>query len=125
MSFSADISRFISKTEKSIETGVRKISLELFSKVILKSPVDTGRFRANWYASINMPSSMVTTMVDKTGTDSIRKAGSVAQSYKIGDAAIYLTNNLPYAHRLETGYSGQAPQGMARLSVMEIASKYA
>lgn len=124
MTFEADISRFIGKTEKSIETGVRKISLELLSKVILKSPVDTGRFRGNWYASINYASSEVSASVDKTGTASINRGGLTINNYRIGDLAIYMTNNLPYAYRLETGYSQQAPSGMARLSVMEIASKY-
>jgi hypothetical protein len=124
MSFTADISRFIGKAEKSAEQAVRRISLDLLSRVILKSPVDTGRFRANWYASINYASNAVSNSVDKSGADSIRRGGSSINSYKLGDAAIYLTNNLPYAYRLETGYSKQAPSGMARLSVMEIASKY-
>ena len=46
----------------------------------------------------------------------------------IGDAASYifaasdwneftLTNNLPYAERLEYGWSNQAPQGMVRVNV--------
>lgn len=124
MSFTADISRFIGKTEKSAEQAVRKITLELLSKVVLKSPVDTGRFRSNWYASINYASKEVSASVDKSGTGTISRGNSTINSYRIGDAAIYLSNNLPYAYRLETGYSKQAPSGMARLSVMEIASKY-
>jgi hypothetical protein len=31
----------------------------------------------------------------------------------------YITNNLPYAERLEYGWSGQAPSGMIRLSLAE------
>lgn len=124
MSFTADISRFIGKTEKSAEQAVRKISFELLNKVILKSPVDTGRFRANWYVSVNYVSKEVSSSVDKSGADSIRRGSLGINAYKLGDAAIYLSNNLPYAYRLEMGYSKQAPSGMARLSVMEIASKY-
>jgi len=32
---------------------------------------------------------------------------------------IYLTNNLPYAQRLEEGYSQQAPAGMVALTIQE------
>jgi hypothetical protein len=124
MSFTADISRFIGKTEKSAEQAVRVICMELFSKVVLKSPVDSGRFRGNWFPSINYVSNEITESFDKTGTATIKRGKSIIWQYKLGDAAIYLTNNLPYAYRLETGYSKQAPSGMARLSVMEIASKY-
>lgn len=124
MSFEADITRFIGKTEKSTEQAVRKIVIELLSKVVLKSPVDTGRFRGNWYASINYASDAVSASVDKSGASTIGRGNAVINGFRIGDAAIYLANNLPYAYRLETGYSKQAPNGMARLSVMEIASKY-
>lgn len=124
MSFEADITRFIGKTEKSAEQAVRKITLELLNKVVMKSPVDTGRFRANWYTSINFASKEVSASVDRTGTSSINRGNQILAHYKFGDAAIYFSNSLPYAYRLETGYSKQAPNGMARLSVMEIAGQY-
>jgi hypothetical protein len=34
---------------------------------------------------------------------------------------IYLTNALPYARRLEYGWSKQAPSGMVRISAMRFA----
>jgi hypothetical protein len=38
---------------------------------------------------------------------------------------IFLTNALPYAIRLENGWSKtQAPQGMVKLSLAEITAKY-
>lgn len=37
---------------------------------------------------------------------------------KLGDT-YYITNDLPYAYRVETGYSTQAPAGMMRVSVIE------
>lgn len=36
----------------------------------------------------------------------------------VGDV-VYLTNSLPYAQRLEHGWSKQAPRGMVRLSAIE------
>ena len=33
---------------------VRKIALDLLRKITMKSPVDTGRFRANWMTGIGV-----------------------------------------------------------------------
>ena len=116
MSFTLDIKNFVEKAKKNPETVARQVSFKLFSAVIKASPVDTGRFRMNWQAAGAVAPSGV---ID--GTD---KGGAAA----IGDAASYifaasdwneftLTNNLPYAERLEYGWSNQAPQGMVRVNV--------
>lgn len=114
--FTLDIKNFVEKAKKNPETVARQVSFKLFSAVIKASPVDTGRFRMNWQtAGAVTPSGTI------DGTD---KGGAAA----IGDAASYifaasdwneftLTNNLPYAERLEYGWSNQAPQGMVRVNV--------
>lgn len=114
--FTLDIKNFVEKAKKNPETVARQVSFKLFSAVIKASPVDTGRFRMNWQtAGAVAPSGVI------DGTD---KGGAAA----IGDAASYifaasdwneftLTNNLPYAERLEYGWSNQAPQGMVRVNV--------
>lgn len=131
MTFSADISKFVKKSNGNTEIVVRRIGLELFNKVVMKSPVDTGRFRGNWYLSVNAPYKQTFQRFDMNalgsspGDNFYNEAQSNVNRWKLADNSIYITNNLPYAERLEFGYSDQAPQGMARLSVMEIASKYA
>ena len=114
--FTLDVKNFVEKAKKNPETVARQVSFKLFSAVIKASPVDTGRFRMNWQtAGAVAPSGVI------DGTD---KGGAAA----IGDAASYifaasdwneftLTNNLPYAERLEYGWSNQAPQGMVRVNV--------
>lgn len=127
MTFEADISRFIKKAGSNAETAVRKIGIELFRKVILKTPVDKGRLVGNWFVSLNVPSTEYSeNALDPSRSRAQRDGTAQIIRYKIGDRAIYLTNNTPYAMRIETtGYSKvKAPQGMARISVMEIASKY-
>lgn len=126
MSFTADISRFVEKANGNSDIVVRKIGLDLFGRVVRKTPVDTGRLRGNWFLTVNLPSSQyVESNLDKSGAKSISDAQSKIGLYNSGVNAIYITNNAPYAMRIETtGYSKQAPQGMARISVMEIAGKY-
>lgn len=115
-SFAAQVERFRAKTEAKIELAVRKIAMEVFREVILMSPVDTGRFRGNWQVEIgNVPQGTVA-LEDKDGRATIAAADAKALGLKAGQS-IYLVNNLPYARRLEYGWSKQAPGGMVRLTV--------
>lgn len=115
MGFADGVSAFVRKTEAKIETAHRKIALDAFTRVILRSPVDTGRFRGNWQVSIGSVPSGTLELDDKEGTVVIGKVQAEALNIKAGDS-IYLVNNLPYAIPLELGHSNQAPGGMIRLA---------
>jgi hypothetical protein len=119
-----DITRIIKKAKGNHDIVMRKITLELFSRVILRSPVDTGRFRNNWVMATGRYSTETTEATDKTGSKSIGTVSSKVSTMKFDGKLIYLTNSLPYAIELERGSSKQAPQGMVRLTAMEIVSKY-
>jgi hypothetical protein len=118
MDFGDQIAAFAEKTEDKLSVSVRKISLELFSRVILKTPVDTGRARGNWQVSVgNVPNGTLE-IEDKSGSATISAATAAASGLRAGDV-IFLVNNLPYILRLEDGHSGQAPAGMVALSIQE------
>lgn len=99
-----------------MEAVVRKSTFGVMREVIEKSPVDTGRFRGNWQPAIGAAPAGTLETVDPSGAATIAKIEAVAATMDAGDVA-YLANNLPYAQRLEDGWSKQAPQGMVRLSV--------
>lgn len=120
-SFASDLSKFETKTLGKLDAAVRKIALEMFSRVILKSPVDTGRFRGNWQVAIGAAPTGTLELDDKTGQASIGAVQAASLGLKAGDV-IYLANNLPYAQRLEDGHSQQAPAGMVGLTVQEFQS---
>ena len=120
------------KTERKMDLAVRKIALEMFRKIILKSPVDTGRFRGNWQLAIGSVPEGTLELDDKTGTATIAKGAATVMGINAGDT-IYFANNLPYARRLEeggypdgpkveNGRSSQAPNGMVALTVQEFQS---
>ena len=116
MSFALDVSKFVEKAKKNPEKVMRQVSIKLFSAIIKASPVDTGRFRMNWMASGGIPASGVTDATDKSGNIATGNATSFV--LKASDWREFtLTNNLPYAQRLEYGWSKQAPQGMVRTNV--------
>lgn len=116
MSFALDVSKFVEKAKKNPEKVMRQVSIKLFSAIIKASPVDTGRFRMNWMASGSAPSSGTTDATDKSGNIAIGNATSFV--LKATDWREFtLTNNLPYAQRLEYGWSQQAPAGVVRTNV--------
>lgn len=116
MSFALDVSKFVEKAKKNPEKVMRQVSIKLFSAIIKASPVDTGRFRMNWMASGGTPSSGTTDATDKSGNIAIGNATSFV--IKAADWHEFtLTNNLPYAQRLEYGWSQQAPAGVVRTNV--------
>lgn len=116
--FTLDLARIVEKNKSRIDTVVRKVTLDVFGAVILKTPVDTGRARMNWIASAEKYSTNSTEGVDPSGSKAIGNVTAIVNQSKVG-GIVYLVNNLPYAHRLEYGYSQQAPNGMVRLSVAE------
>ncbi|HAK5720201.1 TPA: HK97 gp10 family phage protein [Salmonella enterica] len=116
MSFAIDVSKFVEKAKKNPEKVMRQVSIKLFSAIIKASPVDTGRFRMNWTASGSTPADGTTDATDKSGNTATGKVTSFVLN--AADWRTFtLTNNLPYAQRLEYGWSQQAPQGFVRVNV--------
>jgi len=115
MSFSDDIKQFTNKTERAALFVFRGTALDIFSKVILRTPVDTGRLRGNWQCSLNSP---VTNETNATGNQALSGAKKATSNAKITDS-IYMTNNLPYAGVIEDGRSNQAPAGMVKVTISE------
>ena len=116
--FEAQISRFVEKAKGNVDLVVRKVALDMFRRVIMKSPVDTGRFKGNWQVAIGSIPAGTVQIDDKTGTATVAKVAAVALGMRAGQV-IYLVNNLEYARPLEYGHSRQAPGGVVRLTIRE------
>lgn len=102
-----------------VQQVTRKLALQALNGVVMKSPVDTGRFRGNWNVSVDHIDYTTTEDIDKGGQATIAKgSGTIAkiQPYQV----VWLSNNLGYARRLETGWSKQAPAGVVALTVAEL-----
>ena len=149
MSFALDISRFVEKAKANAETVVREIGVKLLVSIVDKSPVGNpevwaslnpvtdlesgktsiqrkapagyvgGRFRGNWQVSFDLPATGEVDRVDGNGSENKRIGAAIIQTFHVGVGSIYLMNNVPYAQRLEYGWSGQAPQGVVRITVAE------
>ena len=118
MSFLSDIRKFNSNTEEAATEIVRGTALTLFGKVILRTPVLTGRARANWQASIQRPANGVVDKNDKSGRAAMADAKSTVGKMRLGES-ILLVNNLDYIGDLENGTSKKSPEGMVKVTVAE------
>lgn len=78
-------------------------AFELFSQVIQKTPVKTGRARANWNISTDTP-------VFKTTTSSQAKVPFSLDTQDF--PLVFISNGLDYVVELENGRSRQAPGGI-------------
>lgn len=120
-SFSLNLSRFAKKADVDMRAVVQKISMEAFKRIILRTPVDTGRARANWGCTIGTPrTSMQVESTDKSGGATIAAMTGTAQGFS-GQGSIFMVNNLPYIHALEDGSSTQMPEGMVKVTMAEMA----
>lgn len=119
MSFSADLDKAVLNLKGYTEKQVKGTLFSLAARVIKESPVDTGRFRGNWQASLNTPNKSTTGSLDRSGGGAINEVAAVVNNLQLGQV-FWLTNNLPYARRLEYGYSKQAPNGFLRINVQRV-----
>lgn len=139
--FSLDLTElFKEATDDAVVKATQKLALDALRGVVLKSPVGFppswkrpapkgyvgGQFRGAWQLSVGVPGSGLTGQkrAGKTGSASAANAAAgeargelqKLQPYQ----TVYIVNGLPYAERLENGWSKQAPLGMVALTVQEL-----
>lgn len=123
-SWTVPFNKVIASVEDKENVIIRKIALDLFKKVILKTPVLSGRARGNWYVSVGVPARVEQDTQDKSGMATIAMAQSEIYRWSPKDNNIYLTNNLPYIYGLERGRSKKAPNGMVKISIAEVMNEH-
>lgn len=132
MSFSLDLSAFTKKAGANADLVVKRVVAGMAESVIEMSPVGDkdywkspapkgylgGRFRGNWDYGFNAPPKEQFEVTDKTGAIS---TGRILAGLNVAPVAgiHYIANNLPYAERLENGWSRQAPVGMVGVTVLK------
>lgn len=123
--FSRQMGRLGVAVERNADALVRKVAIAATQVVITSTPVDTGRARSNWLASIDDVRSEnrepLGEGVAATGP-ALAEAIAVIRGYD-GNShrEVRLQNSLPYIERLNDGYSAQAPAGFIRLGLQAAA----
>lgn len=132
--FVASLQAFAQQAPAAMSTVIRKVSLQLLTSTVLRTPVGNpdvwavkrapkgyvgGRLRANWNVSLGAPDTSTTDAIDPAGALAIER-GKLAMAEATGTQDVFIANSLPYAIPIEYGHSGvQAPEGMVRITVAE------
>lgn len=120
--FSVSLQRFAKKTMPEAFLALKwKAAALTLEGVVLRSPVDTGFFRANWQVNIGQRPDGVIQSYDLAGGATITRGLAVIQQAQPGDE-IWISNAVVYGPALENGHSQQAPQGMVRLTLADLRS---
>lgn len=130
-SFSVSIDAWSKMAGIKMGVAIKKIVIDLFSRVIMRTPVLTGRARANWVVGLNSVASAPFSRLDtdpgpvtSNGSGNSKSKSRMLMKVKTANVAntksYILTNNAVYAIRLEYGWSRkQAPAGMVRITIRE------
>jgi len=144
--FLVNMTRFVAQTKASCDEIVRLVLFDFSRAIVMRTPVDTGRLRANWQFGVGeIPGGEIDAVDPASGLGGPTedRLASGARAANAGTIH-YIVNNLPYAAVIEYGqypnppkgggrkdktgkhvtlsaggYSTQAPQGMVRITVME------
>jgi hypothetical protein len=130
--FSLSMDELLKQVDRNVNAIIKKTVFDLQSTIIKDSPVDSGRFRANWQVSFNEPINSEVDTIDKSklGRDTYNKNGFLINNSKV-PLTYWIQNNLPYSEKLEFGlfttkpetiktiggFSKQAPMGFTRVNV--------
>ena len=120
-----DLNKYTKSKEVEIKEVRKDYAFALYSSIVKKTPVDTGRARGNWQVTVGAPAS------DEVETTRKTPKGREIIPEPNGDESIFITNNLPYITKLEyggyttkgetektiNGYSKQAPEGMVGVTL--------
>lgn len=100
----------------------RVLILEAMKRVILKTPVDTGKARGSWQIEIGRGIEGDVERIDKQGSQAQADAESIAGQLAGLDKFVLVTifNNTPYILVLENGNSQQARKGIVRPTIREL-----
>lgn len=116
MSLTTDLQKIAARNKQKLLKVAQNSLMRVGGSIVAKSPVDSGRFKNNWLAAYGAADTSTTESIDKSGSQAIGRLDAKLNGLAAGQV-FYFTNSLPYAERLEYGWSEQAPSGMVRLSV--------
>lgn len=108
------LKRFARKVEDRVTHFARIAMVEAFRRITIKTPVDTGNARWNWWCSIGTIDynyDLHNSLVIDYG-----RANQAFIRVKAGDT-LYLANSTPYIKRLNEGWSKQAPARFVEMTV--------
>jgi hypothetical protein len=99
-----------------VELLTQSLAMSALEGVTMKSPTDTGRFKNSWQIAAGKPNLAVLPKGNYGSDFTMPDPPQVKDPY----TKLFVTNNLDYGPALEDGHSGFAPDGMVKLTMLEV-----
>lgn len=116
-SIQAQLQAIAKRANGDIEKVASASMLRLGNRIVLQSPVDTGRFKNNWMSAWQAIDRSSNRGGNTSGSDSLGQLKDKVSSVDLGKE-FFFTNTVPYAMKLEYGHSAQAPDGIVRVNAL-------
>ncbi len=117
--FNRELAQFAKSVPEMATVMQKKIVLEALRRLVMRTPVDTGRARGNWQVTIDQPAESQLDVTDPDGDPTIHKGMAVLAG--LPDATVvWISNNVDYIEFLEQGGSQKSPEGMLAVTVAEL-----
>jgi hypothetical protein len=117
------VNRIMVQLENATGEAAAALALGIHGRLVEDTPVDTGWARSNWLPSVGTPKREVVGKPSSLNAGAADSGRSEVVDWKIADGPIYITNNVPYIQRLNTGSSKQAPAGFVESAVQTEVNK--
>jgi hypothetical protein len=118
-SWTLDPKKFAFKTKEDYAEVVAKVGMQVLTNLVYTTPVDTGRARSNWIASVGAPSSQKRSV--RGISEVLLEAQAVFDPQQLGNfPTLYIANNLDYVVYLNQGSSQQAPANFVEAAVASV-----
>ena len=118
MSFEAEVAAFAAGTILKADAIAGRAVVETGRRLIDRSPVATGNFRANWQLGIDVaPRGVVATRGTRQTPAPPPEIPEIPASDK--GRRFYWVNNLSFAVRLDIGLDGGRPLGLTAMAELE------
>lgn len=108
------LQRFRERNKRRIKSFMRMATIELYRRLMVVSPVDTGNFRWNWWCQVNGITTRYETHENR-GID-LNRPITIFSDFELNDS-LYICNSTPYAKKLNEGWSKQAPARFVEITV--------
>ena len=128
--FALQLRTFATKAKHNADRAVSNVVGMVADEIDARSPVGDaklwkhppppgyigGQFRGNWQLGVNEEAVGPIARIDPSGAETVAEIKAGIPGHTVGNI-FYLTNSLPYANRIENGWSTQAPVGVVGLTV--------
>ena len=123
--FNASLEAASERIHKNFNNFHKKVIFETLKRIVMRTPVDTGRARGNWQLAIG--GAAQGTLDVKGGSGQMAAKALKNAADKLSSitpySLVHLTNNVEYVYYLEYDRrSEQHPEGMVEITLTEMAA---